>query len=103
MPFPELGLSILITFCQGGPYYLGFFLVSPLGPRGWPLSFTKPKVTVENATVGRGGRQKALVQLLLPCTGVKRTVLALSCPQYATILGYPVLQEGQPEAVGRHV
>lgn len=58
---------------------------------------------MENATVGRGGRQKALVQLLLPCTGVKRMVLALSCPQYATILGYPVLQEGQQEAVGRDV
>ena len=37
------------------------------------------------------------------CTGVERTTLALPCPQFPTLLGYPVLQEGQPEAMGRQV
>ena len=49
-----------------------------LGSWGLPLSFTKTNVTMEMVLLtprGQQGGQKVLVQLLLPCTGVKRTAL----------------------------
>lgn len=38
------------SILSGGPHYLGLFLVSPLGSLDCPLSFTRSKVTRENAS-----------------------------------------------------
>ena len=78
---------------SSGPYYLALFPVSPLGSQGWPFSFTKPKVMMENATVDPGGwqgGQKALVQPLLPCIGVQRT--ALLAKQRARLPWVPLIR-----------
>lgn len=58
------------------------------------------------------GRQKALVQLLLPCTGIKRAVplerssktdMAPTHPQVPTVPGHPELREDQPEVLDRYM
>ena len=49
VPFLQLKASVLVL--SGGLNYLGFSQSSP-SSQVWPLSFTKLKVTMENAIVG---------------------------------------------------
>ena len=51
VPFPELGSSSLAPFCQVVLTTWAFSQSCLLGSWGWPLSFNKLKVTMENATI----------------------------------------------------
>lgn len=76
---------------SGSPCYLGCSLVLHLGSGSWPFSFTKLKVTMENATIDPWRsvrRAKALVWPLLSCTGVKR---AAQLARQQTRLPWPPL------------
>lgn len=108
---PEPGWTIL----SGGPHYLGLFLVSPLGSLDWPLSFTRSKLTRENASADpqRLARTKSPDAATTPLSRgqedsaagetVGKTTVAPSCPQSPTIPRPPALPEGQPEAADRRV
>lgn len=50
VPFPGLGPKCPHSVLLGRSLLPGLFLELPLGPQGWLLSFTKLKITMENAT-----------------------------------------------------
>lgn len=64
----------------GSTYYMGLFLILPLGSLGWPLSFIKLKVMIGGCyswplEVDKQGKEKPWCSHYCPCTGVKRTAI----------------------------
>ena len=96
-----------------GPHYLGLFLVSPLSSQGWPLSFTKLKVIMENV-VDKEGKNPWCGHYCLvegqedSTTGETVGKTSMLLPTHKTPLSPPsphlhwALWVDQPETMGRH-
>ena len=87
---------------SGGPHYLGLFLGSPLGSLDWPLSFTRSKLTRENASADpqRLARTKSPDAATTPCPGVRRTVLLVR--QWARLLWLHPVHRAPPSPGPQH-
>lgn len=100
VPFSYTQMEHFYSILSCGPYYLVLVLVSPLGSRGWPLSFTKPKVTMKNVTVDPWRLASIGVVATAFCTWIKRAILLVR--QWAKWPQFPLVHRSSLSLVVWH-